>query len=321
VKDGAIAFDFDGTLIHSGSDKGVHIMYAVYEACAATRFRQFLHPHEPGRDVERLLRGLLQYPGAPRFQQIVALLNSLIHDRPLAVEAPDGLALDPDLSAEYASLRRTCDATYTALNDAAAAKCWKALPAALETLPMLAADFDLYIASGVPQDNLETDLARHGYDRRLFQCVWGTDRQGGGDKAELLGWIRARGYSDVLFVGDANRDLEYARKAGVKFYGYGVPRISCSCPCRSGEAFRIRRNRAAGQKRTKSFSGRGPAGSWMHSFPANHSPRPRAPTWSTRSVPPAGNAARLPVSAKSVRTLRVEPGCVVPTGGDVSEFL
>jgi phosphoglycolate phosphatase-like HAD superfamily hydrolase len=88
---------------------------------------------------------------------------------------------------------------------------------------MLAADFDLYIASGVPQDILDADLARHGYDHRLFPCVWGTDRQGGGHKAELLGRIRARGYTDVLFVGDANGDLEYARKAGVKFY-----RIRCS---------------------------------------------------------------------------------------------
>jgi hypothetical protein len=89
-------------------------------------------------------------------------------DRPLAGEAPDGLALDPDLSAEYDRLRRTYDETYTALNDAAAAKYWSAFPAALETLPMLAADFDLYIASGVPQDILETDRARHGYDHRLF---------------------------------------------------------------------------------------------------------------------------------------------------------
>ena len=124
MKDGAIAFDFDGTLVHSGFDKGVHIMYAAYAACAASRFRRFLHPHDPGRDLECLLRGLLQYPGAPRFQQLAALLNSLIHGRPVAVEVPEGLDLDPDLAAEYDTVRRTYDATYTALNDAAAGKYW-----------------------------------------------------------------------------------------------------------------------------------------------------------------------------------------------------
>jgi phosphoglycolate phosphatase-like HAD superfamily hydrolase len=223
MKDAAIAFDFDGTLVHSGSDKGVHIMYAVYAACAATRFRRFLHPHDPGRDVECLLRGLLEYAGAPRFQQLAALLNSLIHDRPLAVEAPEGLHLDSDLAAEYDSVRRTYDATYTGLNDAAAGKYWRAYPAALDTLPKLAADFDLYIASGVPTDVLEGDLARHGYDRRLFQGIWGANRQGGADKTELLGRIKARGYRDVLFVGDANRDLDYARTAGVKFFRIRIP--------------------------------------------------------------------------------------------------
>jgi len=223
MKDGAIAFDFDGTLVHSGFDKGVHIMYAAYAACAASRFRRFLHPHDPGRDLECLLRGLLQYPGAPRFQQLAALLNSLIHGRPVAVEVPEGLDLDPDLAAEYDTVRRTYDATYTALNDAAAGKYWKAYPAALEALPRLAANFDLYIASGVPQDVLEGDLARHGYDRRLFQSIWGADRQGGADKAELLGRIKARGYRDVLFVGDANRDLEYAQAAGVKFFRIRIP--------------------------------------------------------------------------------------------------
>ncbi len=223
MKDGAIAFDFDGTLVHSGFDKGVHIMYSVYAACAATGFRRFLHLHDPGRDLECLLLGLLQYPGAPRVQQLAALLNSLIHDRPVAVAAPEGLDLDPDRVAEYDSVRRTFEATYTALNDAAAGKYWKAYPAALEALPRLAADFDLYIASGVPQDVLEGDLVRHGYDRRLFQSIWGADRQGGADKAELLGRIRARGYRDVLFVGDANRDLEYAQTAGVKFFRIRIP--------------------------------------------------------------------------------------------------
>jgi phosphoglycolate phosphatase-like HAD superfamily hydrolase len=223
MKDSAIAFDFDGTLVHSGNDKCVHIMYAGYVACATTEFRRFLHPDNPDHDVDRLLRGLLRYPGAPRFQQLAALVNSLIHDQPVAVEAPAGLGLEPELAGEYASVRRTYDAVYTALNDAAAAKFWKAYPVALETLPRLAADFDLYVASGVPQDILENDVVRHGYDRRLFQGIWGANRQGAADKAEILKRITARGYRDILFVGDANRDLEYAQAAGVKFFRVRVP--------------------------------------------------------------------------------------------------
>jgi phosphoglycolate phosphatase-like HAD superfamily hydrolase len=218
MKEAAIAFDFDGTLVQSGYDKGVHIMYAAYAACAATGFRQFLHPADSGLDVERLLRGLLAYSGAPRFQQLAALLNSLLHDRPVAVEVPAGLGVEPALSAEYPRVCQIYDTVYSGLNDTAAAVYWKAYPAALEAIPRLAADYDLYIASGVPQDILEADLLRHGYDTRHFQAIWGANRQGGADKAELLGRIQARGYRDVLFVGDTNRDLEYARTAGVKFY-------------------------------------------------------------------------------------------------------
>jgi phosphoglycolate phosphatase-like HAD superfamily hydrolase len=218
MKHAAIAFDFDGTLVQSGSDKCVHIMYAAYVACAATGFRRFLHPGDPGRDVERLLHGLRRYPGAPRFQQLGALVNSLAHDRPVAVEAPAGLEVPAEVAGEYQRVRTTYDAVYTALNDAAAAKYWRAFPTALEVIPRLAADFDLYIASGVPQDLLEADLTRHGFDPHDFQGIWGANRQGGADKAELLGRIAARGYRDVLFVGDATRDLEYAQAAGVKFF-------------------------------------------------------------------------------------------------------
>jgi phosphoglycolate phosphatase-like HAD superfamily hydrolase len=218
MKETAIAFDFDGTLVRSGFDKGVHIMYAAYAACAATGFRGFLHPEDPGLDVERLLRALLAYPGAPRFQQLAALLNSLLHDRPLSVEVPAELGIEPGLAAEFPQVRQIYNTVYSGLNEAAASVYWTAFPDALEALPRLAVDSDLYIASGVPQDIVEADLARHGYDRRLFQAVWGANRQGGDDKAELLGRIRARGYRDVLFVGDTIRDLEYAQLAGVKFF-------------------------------------------------------------------------------------------------------
>jgi phosphoglycolate phosphatase-like HAD superfamily hydrolase len=218
MKAKAIAFDFDGTLVGSGSDKCVHVMYAAYAACDATGFRRFLRPRDPGRDVERLIRGVLPYPGAPRFQQLSALVNSLIHDRPVVVEVPAGLGIEPELAAEYEGLRDTFNATYSALNDAAATTYWKAYPTALKAIPRLALDFDLYIASGVPQDLLEADLVGHGYGPRHFREIWGANRQGGADKAELLERIKARGYQDVLFVGDATRDLEYAQAADVKFF-------------------------------------------------------------------------------------------------------
>jgi phosphoglycolate phosphatase-like HAD superfamily hydrolase len=220
MKERAIAFDFDGTLVHSGHDKNVHVMYAAYLACARTGYRRFLRPEAPGQDVARLLKALLPYPGAPRFQQLAALLNGLIHDRPVIVDAPAGLQLEPALAAEYETVRQAFNAAYSALNEAAAVKYWKAYPTALETMPRLATDFDLYIASGIPQEILEADLARHGYDRRHFQAVWGANPQGGADKSELLQRIKARGYRDVLFVGDATKDLEYAQAAGVKFFRY-----------------------------------------------------------------------------------------------------
>jgi hypothetical protein len=100
MHDRAIAFDFDGTLVHSGVDKCVHIMYAAYAACATTAFRCFLRCGDPGRDVERLLRALLRYPGAPRFQQLAAGVKFFRVAEPddllrLAALTPGGL---PDLA-------------------------------------------------------------------------------------------------------------------------------------------------------------------------------------------------------------------------------
>jgi len=53
MKDKAIAFDVDGTRVHSGPDKCVHIMYAAHRACASTGFRRVLHPQDYGRETWR----------------------------------------------------------------------------------------------------------------------------------------------------------------------------------------------------------------------------------------------------------------------------
>jgi len=78
MKDGAIA----SISTHPGPQRfgqGVHIIYSVYAACAATGFRRFLHPNDPAA----IWSASCAPPAVrrrPRFQQLAALLNSLIHD-------------------------------------------------------------------------------------------------------------------------------------------------------------------------------------------------------------------------------------------------
>lgn len=218
MKTQAIAFDFDGTLVDSGYDKHVNVMYAAYAACAATGYRRFLRPGDPDEDVRRALSGLLRYPGAPRFEQLAAMVRAFIDGRPEAFRAPAELRVGPELEREYEAVRREFDRVYSALNAAAARRYWRVFPGVPEAFRELSARNDLYIASGLAQDALDRDFAHHGLDRSLFAGVWGADPAGGDDKAELLRRVRARGYGGVLFVGDANRDLDYAKASGVRFF-------------------------------------------------------------------------------------------------------
>lgn len=221
----AIAFDFDGTLVRTGLtglDKGIHIMYATYVACQECGFRRYLHPEAPEQDVARMLRAYLCYPGAPRFQQLAALVNCLVNDCPQAVADAAGLKVEATLQAEYEGVRRRYNGLYSALNDTAAARYWAPFPSVKSTLTALARDFDLYVASGVTQDILEADLKHHGFDVALFQQIRGGNTTGGSDKGEILADIRGKGYADVLFVADATLDQQYAKRAGTRFY-----RIRC----------------------------------------------------------------------------------------------
>ena len=144
IKDKAIAFDFDGTLIQGGLDKGIHILYSSWMAC----------------------------------------YNSV----------------------------------YSALNSVSADKYWKPFPAVKEALKTLYRSYDLYIASGVTEDILQDDVDHHHFNRSLFQGIYGGNRGGGSDKGSILKKIKSLGYEDVLFIGDATKDLEYAVEADVKFF-------------------------------------------------------------------------------------------------------
>jgi phosphoglycolate phosphatase-like HAD superfamily hydrolase len=218
IKDRAIAFDFDGTLLQGGLDKSVHIMYSSWMACFNTGYRKFLNPDNPARDVETMLSAYLNYPGSPRFQQLSAIVNSLINGNPESVNEIEELNVDDSLKLEYPILKKLFNTIYSDLNDLAAENYWKPFPAIKKTLEILSRTFDLYIASGVTEDILQEDFNHHHFDRSLFCGIYGGNNRGGSDKASILKKIKHSGYKDVLFIGDSTKDLEYAIEAGVNFF-------------------------------------------------------------------------------------------------------
>lgn len=216
----AIAFDFDGTLIQNGplnSDKGVHIIFASWYACRRTRFNVFLTPGAESL-TESMVDAYIRYPGAPRFEQFSALVNALVNKTPKATPSFDGFGLDESYREAYDEARQIYNRVYSGLNDAAAEGFWKPYPAVKDFIKRMAACYDLFIASGVTQDILEEDFRRHGFERDLFCGIYGGHPSGGNHKGEILTSLKQRGYRDFLFIADSNKDLEYARMAGVKFY-------------------------------------------------------------------------------------------------------
>lgn len=210
MKDKAIAFDFDGTLIQGGLDKGIHIMYSSWMACFYTGYRRYINPDDPSHDVDSMLSAYINYPGSPRFQQLSAIVNALVNGCHESV--------DKSLEMEYPKVKELYNNKYSALNSIAAEKYWKPFPVIKETLQILFQSYDLYIASGVTEDILQNDIDHHHFDRSLFRGIYGGNIKGGSDKGSILKKIKQSGYKDILFIGDSTKDLEYAIEADVKFF-------------------------------------------------------------------------------------------------------
>ncbi|MGC9065553.1 MAG: HAD family hydrolase [Candidatus Ratteibacteria bacterium] len=218
MKKKAIVFDFDGPLIGSGQDKAIHILFSAFVACYDTGFRKFLHPDHPELDMSKMLKGLVNYPGAPRFQQLSAIVSSIVRDIPEAVADPYHLGIDGSLVNEYQKLQQRYNEFYSGLNEEAAKRFWKPLKGVKTLIKKLSKEYDLYVASGIIQDILEKDFEHHKFDRNLFCGIMGSNPEGNIDKSVILKQIKNKSYQDVLFIGNSRKDLEYARKAGVKFF-------------------------------------------------------------------------------------------------------
>lgn len=218
MKTKAIVFDFDGPLVSSGWDKAVHILFSSFVSCWETDFKRFLHPDNLEIDIEKMIQGFLKYPGAPRFQQLSAIVSCIVRGKPEAVKDPSELGIDISLQKEYKKLQERYNQFYSGLNEAASKMFWKPLRPVKRVIKIFSKEYDLYVASGIIQEILEKDFDRYNFDRNLFSGIMGSDTSGKIDKAEILRQIKNKGYQEVLFIGDSSKDLEYARKAGVKFF-------------------------------------------------------------------------------------------------------
>lgn len=221
IHDSAMAFDFDGTLIQNGplnSDKGVHILYSSWIACREEGLKEFTRPEALEDDVNEMVSAYIRYPGSPRFEQLSAIVNSLVNRKYDSVSDPADLGISPALTARYDAIKSKYNTLYSALNDAAAETHWRPYESVKRFLEAAGIRYDLHIASGVTQDILEKDLKRHGFDESIFMSVQGGDPSGGNDKGTILKNLKSLGYDKLLFVADSNKDLEYAKFADVNFY-------------------------------------------------------------------------------------------------------
>jgi phosphoglycolate phosphatase-like HAD superfamily hydrolase len=91
------------------------------------------------------------------------------------------------------------------------------VPGVLECLAWSAARYPLFVASGVPQDELQDIVARRDL-AKFFKGVYGSPR----NKVQILGDIQTEhgwASTQLLMVGDALTDSRAAAKAGTAFVG------------------------------------------------------------------------------------------------------
>ena len=94
-------------------------------------------------------------------------------------------------------------------------------PGALEFLKAYSTHYDLFIASGTPEDELQDLVSRRDLSR-FFKGVYGSPRHKGEILRDILSENRWLPHQ-VLFVGDAIDDYNGAKEASVPFIGRVAP--------------------------------------------------------------------------------------------------
>ena len=178
----AIVFDFDGVILDSANVK--------------TEAFVELYAHHGAEVTARVREHHLANLGISRFKKFEWIATHILgapltaeHSRELG-EQFSALALSRVLSAPF-------------------------ICGAQDSLAQLASKYPLFVASGTPQEELDTIVDRRGL-RPYFREIHGTPRE----KPEILRDIMQRfglSTSELLFIGDGMSDYKAASAVGVEF--------------------------------------------------------------------------------------------------------
>ena len=178
----AILFDFDGVLVESVDIK--------------TQAFRDLFADEGPKVVEQVVSHHLRHGGVSRLEKIRHAYRQILQ-RPLSEER------FRELAAHFSRLvvEKVVAAPY--------------VEGAREFLQSSPKDYDYFVVSGTPQEELDAIVDRRGM-RRFFEGVYGSPRK----KAVAISHILAAHAwqpEDALMIGDALTDYEAACECGVLF--------------------------------------------------------------------------------------------------------
>jgi len=157
--------------------------------------------------------------------------------RPISPPRPTNAAW-PDACAGrlLRAVRERYNKVYSDLNDLAAERYWRPFADAKPTLAQLFRSYDLYVCSGVIEQILQRDFDHHGFDRSIFQAVWGATSR---EAPTRRTWLRkdGQGLPAGAVVGRFHQGSGVRRHAGAKFFACGGQRqlrASCSPALKTG---------------------------------------------------------------------------------------
>ena len=177
-----IIFDFDGVILESAEIKTI-------------AFRELFKDDYP-EEVDHIVNYHIDNMGISRYVKFRHIFNNIIL-QPLTVKQEE------ELGQRFSAI---------VFEEVLKAPIVSGL---LEFLEAYYRTFNLFIASGTPEDELHTIVKHRGLGK-YFQGVFGTHKT----KAEIIFDIMNTYYlysSDIVFVGDANSDKQAAEETGVHF--------------------------------------------------------------------------------------------------------